>query len=42
MSKERLYLYDTTLRCPFARRRASAEDEQNEGVRRARRVRDYE
>ena len=32
MSKERLYLFDTTLRCPFARSRVSAHARTNQGV----------
>jgi hypothetical protein len=35
MSKERLYLFDTTLSSPFARSRAACEHEQMEGLRRA-------
>jgi hypothetical protein len=28
MTRERIYLYDTTLRCPFDRSREAGEDEQ--------------
>ena len=35
MSKERLYLFDTTLRCPFARSDEACEHEQTQESRRA-------
>ena len=35
MSKERLYLFDTTLRRPFARSREAREHEQTKECRRA-------
>lgn len=35
MTRERLYLFDTTLRCPFARSRAASEHEQTLKSRRA-------
>jgi hypothetical protein len=37
--KERLYLFDTTLRGPFARSREACEHEQTEESRRADQVR---
>ena len=35
MTKERLYLFDTTRSCPFARSRAACEHEQTSKSRRA-------
>jgi hypothetical protein len=40
--KERLYLFDTTLRDPFARSREASEHEQTNESRRADRARQHE